>query len=145
MSSHYVVLLLGSNIGDTEQNLKNAIAKIEKSIGNINFFSQMIESMPVEFVSNNIFRNIALGLFTQHSPFFLLKAVKRIEEEMGRLSDSFAIGEVVDRLIDIDIVTYDNINFESNKLILPHKKHLFERDFSKVLLQSLNEKIKTQI
>ena len=74
-----------------------------------------------------------------------MKAVKRIEEEMGRLSDSFAIGEVVDRLIDIDIVTYDNINFESNKLILPHKKHLFERDFSKVLLQSLNEKIKTQI
>ena len=145
MSSHYVVLLLGSNLGDTEQNLKNAIAKIEKSIGNIIFFSQMIESMPVEFVSNNIFRNIALGLFTQHSPFFLLKAVKRIEEEMGRLSDSFAIGEVVDRLIDIDIVTYDNINFESNKLILPHKKHLFERDFSKVLLQSLNEKIKTQI
>lgn len=145
MSSHYVVLLLGSNLGDTEQNLKNAIAKIEKSVGNINFFSQMIESMPVEFVSNNIFRNIALGLFTQHSPFFLLKAVKRIEEEMGRLSDSFAIGEVVDRLIDIDIVTYDNINFESNKLILPHKKHLFERDFSKVLLQSLNEKIKTQI
>ena len=105
----------------------------------------MIETVPVEFVSNNIFRNIALGLFTQHSPFFLLKAVKRIEEEMGRLSDSFAIGEVVDRLIDIDIVTYDNINFESNKLILPHKKHLFERDFSKVLLQSLNEKIKTQI
>ena len=145
MSSHYVVLLLGSNLGDTEQNLKNAIAKIEKSVGNINFFSQMIESMPVEFVSNNIFRNIALGLYTQHSPFFLLKAVKRIEEEMGRLSDSFAIGEVVDRLIDIDIVTYDNINFESNKLILPHKKHLFERDFSKVLLQSLNEKIKTQI
>ena len=145
MSSHYVVLLLGSNLGDTEQNLKNAIAKIEKSVGNINFFSQMIETVPVEFVSNNIFRNIALGLFTQHSPFFLLKAVKRIEEEMGRLSDSFAIGEVVDRLIDIDIVTYDNINFESNKLILPHKKHLFERDFSKVLLQSLNEKIKTQI
>lgn len=145
MSSHYVVLLLGSNLGDTEQNLKNAIAKIEKSVGNINFFSQMIESVPVEFVSNNIFRNIALGLFTQHSPFFLLKAIKRIEEEMGRLSDSFAIGEVVDRLIDIDIVTYDNINFESNKLIIPHKKHFFERDFSKVLLQSLNEKIKTQI
>ena len=145
MSSHYVVLLLGSNLGDTEQNLKNAIAKIEKSIGNINFFSQMIESMPVEFVSNNIFRNIALGLFTQHSPFFLLKTIKRIEKEMGRLSDSFAIGEFVDRLIDIDIVTYDNINFESYKLILPHKKHLFERDFSKLLLQSLNEKIKTQI
>ena len=145
MSSHYVVLLLGSNLGDTEQNLKNAIAKIEKSVGNINFFSQMIETVPVEFVSNNIFRNIALGLFTQHSPFFLLKTIKRIEKEMGRLSDSFAIGEFVDRLIDIDIVTYDNINFESNKLILPHKKHLFERDFSKLLLQSLNEKIKTQI
>ena len=45
MSSHYVVLLLGSNIGDTEQNLKNAIAKIEKSVGNINFFSQNVNSL----------------------------------------------------------------------------------------------------
>ena len=104
MSSHYVILLLGSNLGDTEQNLKNAIAKIEKSIGNINFFSQMIETVPVEFVSNNIFRNIALGLFTQHSPISLLKAIKRIENDMGRLSDSFVIGGYIDRIIDIDIV-----------------------------------------
>lgn len=145
MSSHYVILLLGSNLGDTEQNLKNAIAKIEKSIGNINFFSQMIETVPVEFVSNNIFRNIALGLFTQHSPISLLKAIKRIENDMGRLSDSFVIGGYIDRIIDIDIVLYDNINFEGKKLFIPHKKHLFERKFSKVLLQELNEKIKTQI
>lgn len=145
MSSHCVVLLLGSNLGDTEQNLKKAIAKIEKSIGNINFFSQMIESVPVEFVSNNIFRNIALVLSTRYSPFSLLKAIKKIEKEMGRLSDSFVIGGYIDRIIDIDIVTYDHINFESKKLSIPHKKHLFERDFSKMLLQNMNEKIKTQI
>ena len=145
MSLHYVVLLLGSNLGDTDFNLKNAMAKIENRIGKINFFSEIIENEAVEFVSKNIFRNIALDLFTKYSPFSVLKIVKEIEKEMGRLSDSFAIGEVVDRLIDIDIVTYDNINFESYKLILPHKKHLFERDFSKLLLQSLNEKIKTQI
>ena len=63
MSLHYVVLLLGSNLGDTDFNLKNAMAKIENRIGKINFFSEILESTAVEFVSNNIFRNIALGLF----------------------------------------------------------------------------------
>lgn len=145
MSLHHVVLLLGSNLGDTEQNLKNAIAKIEKSVGNINFFSQMLESAPIEFVSNNIFRNIAVSLYTQLSPNSVLFEIKKIEKSMGRLSDSFATGEVTDRLIDIDIVTYNNINFISKKLSIPHKKHLFERQFSKAVLQSLNEKIKTQI
>ena len=76
MSSYNVVLLLGSNIGNTEQNLQNAIAKIENRIGNINKLSKMLETKPVEFVSNNIFRNIAMSLYTSISPFFLLTEIK---------------------------------------------------------------------
>lgn len=78
MSSYNVVLLLGSNIGNTEQNLQNAIAKIENRIGNINKLSKMLETKPVEFVSNNIFRNIAMSLYTSISPFFLLTEIKNI-------------------------------------------------------------------
>mgnify|MGYP003616774441 FL=1 len=137
MSSYNVVLLLGSNIGNTEQNLQNAIAKIENRIGNINKLSKMLETKPVEFVSNNIFRNIAVSLYTNVSPFYLLREIKNIEKEMGRAQDSFAVGGYIDRIIDIDIVLYGDVIIQSKILEIPHKKHLLERDFSKILLEEI--------
>ena len=100
----------------------------------------MIETKAVEFESTNIFRNIALGLTTTLSPYSFLAMVKTMEKEMGREFDSSAVGGYIDRIIDIDIVTFNNINFESEKLKIPHYKHLYERDFSKGLLDSLNIK-----
>lgn len=140
MSLHYVVLLLGSNLGDTKSNLNQAIAKIENCLGKIIKTSEMIETQPIEFESTNIFRNIAIGLTTTISPYNFLNAVKSIEKDMGRELDSSAVGGYIDRIIDIDIVTFNNINFESKKLKIPHHKHLFEREFSKALLDSLNIK-----
>ena len=137
MSSYNVVLLLGSNIGNTEQNLQNAIAKIENRIGNINKLSKMLETKPVDFVSNNIFRNIAVSLCISISPFLLLTEIKNIEKEMGRAQDSFAVGGYIDRIIDIDIVLYGDVIIQSKILEIPHKKHLLERDFSKILLEEI--------
>ena len=140
MSLHYVVLLLGSNLGDTKSNLNQAIAKIENCLGKIIKTSEMIETQPIEFESTNIFCNIAIGLTTTISPYNFLNAVKSIEKDMGRELDSSAVGGYIDRIIDIDIVTFNNINFESKKLKIPHHKHLYEREFSKALLDSLNIK-----
>ena len=98
----------------------------------------MIETEPIEFESINIFRNIALGLTTTFSPYFFLKVVKSIEKEMGREFDTSAVGGYSDRIIDIDIVKFNNINFESSKLRIPHHKHLYEREFSRFLLENLN-------
>ena len=123
MSLHYVVLLLGSNLGDTELHLNNAIAKIENCLGNIIKSSEMIETPPIEFGSINIFRNIAISLTTTISPYSFLNIVKSIEKDMGRELDSSAVGGYIDRIIDIDIVTFNNINFESKKLKIPHHKH----------------------
>ena len=140
MSLHYVVLLLGSNLGDTKSNLNQAIAKIENCLGKIIKSSEMIETPPIEFGSINIFRNIAISLTTTISPYSFLNIVKSIEKDMGRELDSSAVGGYIDRIIDIDIVTFNNINFESKKLKIPHHKHLCEREFSKALLDSLNIK-----
>jgi 2-amino-4-hydroxy-6-hydroxymethyldihydropteridine diphosphokinase len=137
MSLHYVVLLLGSNLGNKNENLQNAIAKIENKIGKIKKSTKIEETLPLEFASKNIFCNIALGLHTKHSPFNVLKALKLIENEMGRTQDSSFSEGYTDRIIDIDIVFYDNIIYESKKLEIPHKKHLFQRDFSKRLLKNL--------
>ena len=138
MSLHYVVLLLGSNLGDTKSNLNQAIAKIENCLGKIIKTSEMIETQPVEFGSINIFRNIAISLTTTISPYSFLNIVKSIEKDMGRELDSSAVGGYIDRIIDIDIVIFNNINFESSKLRIPHHKHLYEREFSRFLLENLN-------
>ena len=111
MSLHYVVLLLGSNLGDTKSNLNQAIAKIENCLGKIIKTSEMIETQPIEFGSINIFRNIAISLTTTISPYSFLNIVKSIEKDMGRELDSSAVGGYIDRIIDIGIVKFNNINF----------------------------------
>ncbi|WP_294222421.1 2-amino-4-hydroxy-6-hydroxymethyldihydropteridine diphosphokinase [Chryseobacterium sp. sg2396] len=135
MSQHKVVLLLGSNLGDRKKNLETAIKKLEDSGNQILKISEFLTSEPVEFASSNIFCNIALIIFTDLSPIKLLEQIKSIEAEMGRVNDSKISGVYTDRVIDIDIVTFNWLNFSSERLEIPHRKHIFEREFSKILLK----------
>ncbi|MDF2552673.1 MAG: folK [Chryseobacterium sp.] len=134
MSQHKVVLLLGSNIGDKKKNIDTALEKL-KEVSEILKNSEYLTSDPVEFVSSNNFCNIASIIFTHLSPIQLLNFIKETEIEMGRINDSRISGSYTDRIIDIDIVTYDALNFISERLEIPHKKHLFEREFSRILLK----------
>lgn len=136
MSQHEVVLLLGSNIGDTKKNIDDALVRLNE-VGKIAQQTDYLLTEPVEFVSSNIFCNIATVLYTQLSPIQLITYIKNVEIEMGRILDSTVTKEYTDRIIDIDIVRYNNLNFISEKLVIPHKKHLFEREFSKYLIEKL--------
>lgn len=135
MSQHKVVLLLGSNLGDQKKNLQLALQKISEGGNFISQVSEFLTTEPVEFVSSNIFCNIASVIFTRLSPIQLLDFIKSIEIEMGRIKDSTASGGYSDRIIDIDIIKYNDLKFRSERLEIPHYKHLFERDFSKILLK----------
>nr|WP_315027117.1 2-amino-4-hydroxy-6-hydroxymethyldihydropteridine diphosphokinase [uncultured Chryseobacterium sp.] len=135
MSQHKVVLLLGSNLGEQKKNIELALQKIEEAGNNISQISEFLISDPVEFVSSNIFCNIAIVIFTHFTPIQLLDCIKGIEVEMGRINDSKVSGAYTDRIIDIDIIKYNELNFKSERLEIPHKKHLFEREFSRVLLK----------
>lgn len=135
MSQHTVVLLLGSNLGDQKKNLETAIKKLEEGGNEILKISEFLTSEPVEFASSNIFCNIALIIFTDLSPIRLLDQIKSIEMEMGRVNDSKVSGGYTDRVIDIDIVTFNGLKFSSERLEIPHQKHLFEREFSRILLK----------
>ena len=137
MSHHLVTLLLGSNLGKQKDNIDLAISRIEEEVGELVGQSEIIYTKPVEFVSNNIFCNIALRIKTQFSPIKLLTLVKKIEVEMGRTDDSLITKGYADRVIDIDIVFYGNMNFSSLRLEIPHSKHVYEREFSKKLLLSI--------
>ncbi|MDW9380107.1 2-amino-4-hydroxy-6-hydroxymethyldihydropteridine diphosphokinase [Chryseobacterium sp. JV558] len=135
MSQHKVVLLLGSNLGEQKKNVEHALNKIKDAGNQISQTSEYLMSEPVEFASSNIFCNIAAIIFTPLSPIQLLDCIKNIEVEMGRINDSKVSGGYTDRIIDIDIIKYNELNFKSERLEIPHKKHLFERDFSRVLLK----------
>ncbi|WP_312286241.1 2-amino-4-hydroxy-6-hydroxymethyldihydropteridine diphosphokinase [Chryseobacterium gleum] len=135
MSQHKVVLLLGSNLGEQKKNVELALKRISDAGNHISQISEYLMSEPVEFASSNIFCNIATVIFTDLSPIQLLDCIKNIEVEMGRINDSKVSGSYTDRIIDIDIIKYNELNFKSERLEIPHKKHLFERDFSRVLLK----------
>ncbi|CEJ71193.1 2-amino-4-hydroxy-6-hydroxymethyldihydropteridine diphosphokinase [Chryseobacterium oranimense] len=135
MSQHKVVLLLGSNLGDQKKNIEVALQKISEGGNHISQISEFLITEPVEFVSSNIFCNIASEIFTHLSPIQLLDFIKNIEVEMGRTKDSTASGGYSDRIIDIDIIKYNDLQFRSERLEIPHYKHLFEREFSKILLK----------
>ncbi|REC67748.1 2-amino-4-hydroxy-6-hydroxymethyldihydropteridine diphosphokinase [Epilithonimonas hispanica] len=137
MSHNSVVLLLGSNINNPEKNIQVALEKLETNIGAILKNSELIISAPVEFDSINNFCNIAVKLKTQFSPIMLLKQLKMIEIEMGRVKDSSYFETYQDRIIDIDIILYNNIKFISKRLIIPHHKNLYERDFAKGLINEV--------
>ena len=137
MSQHLVTLLLGSNLGNSEKNIEIALSSIETEIGDIINKTEILYTEPVGFVSKNIFCNIALLIKTQFSPIKLLRNIKLIERAMGRDDDTLISGEYQDRIIDIDIVSFGHLKFYCKELTIPHQKHLYQRDFSRRLLNVL--------
>lgn len=139
MSKKETILLLGSNLGDQKKNLEQAISLLKTRVGEVTKQTDFVFSEPVEFISKNIFCNIAVCINTNLSPIQLLKSVKEIEKEMGRVQDSAFYGEYQDRIIDIDIVQMEGLIFECDRLQIPHKKHLEQRQFSKEILDNLKK------
>lgn len=127
MDRHDLYLALGSNLGDKQGNIQRAIKCINERIGDIVSVSSMYSTEPIGFESDNLFVNAACHVRTSLSPFEVLSATKCIEVQMGRISKSY--NKIYqDRIIDIDMLIYDNIILETDELILPHP-HMHERDF----------------
>ncbi len=121
-----IYLSLGSNVGDKFLNLKNAIEELQ-SIGKIWAISPIFETQPWGFSSDNTFYNAAIELHTYFSPNELLSAIENIEKKLGRTRKTHN-RLYSDRIIDIDILFYNNIVFNSEELTIPHPL-LQERDF----------------
>ncbi len=115
-----VYLSLGSNLGDRIGHLQQATSLIgaipEVSIVSTSSF---YESEPWCMESENWFVNAIIQISTTLKPEELLKECQRIELQLGRKRDS-AKG-YIDRTIDIDILFYDNLIFNSPELTIPHK------------------------
>ena len=113
-------LSLGSNLGDREKNLDEAIRHLNEEVGVVFVCSSFYETEPWGFDSERLFLNMAVGLNTLLDPFGLLDTCKRIEREMGRLQSTREGYE--DRLIDIDLLFYSDRVIKTPLLELPHPK-----------------------
>lgn len=111
-------LSLGTNLGNKRRNLVTAAALLAERVGDILSLSEIYETEPWGFESSNLFLNAALILETTYSPTELLQATRLIEIEMGRIAKSD--GSYEDRVIDIDILLYDDVVMQTDRLTLPH-------------------------
>ena len=126
-----VFLQLGSNLGDRELLLKDAIAAIENRVGDVVNFSKVYESAPWRVEGQDNFLNQILKIKTTLLACEVLSIVLNIEEQLGRVR----IEKWGERLIDIDIIFYNDSIIETPELCVPHK-HLHERMF---VLKPLHE------
>lgn len=113
-----VYLGLGTNIGNRRGNLVKAAALLAERVGDILALSGFMETEPWGFDSENLFLNAAIKMETPLTPDELLSVTQAIEREMGR--DKKSDGTYHDRVIDIDILLYDNLVIEQPGLIVPH-------------------------
>lgn len=124
---------LGTNIGNKRRNLITAGALLAEQCGDVLSVSSFYETQPWGFHSENQFLNAALLLETGMSPEELLHETQRIEREMGRTEKSNGVYQ--DRVIDIDLLLYEDWVMQTEELTLPHPL-MHQREF---VLQPLAE------
>jgi len=125
---------IGTNLGDREVNLQEVLVRIEESIGEILAVSSVYETEPWGFESKDWFLNMILYIRTDLKPSGLLGRILIIEALMGRVRDE---KDYKSRIIDIDILLYENETISEPGLTIPHPR-LHERRFVLVPLCEIN-------
>ena len=128
---HIVYLALGSYIGNRLANLKAAISNLTPQMA-VKKKSSIYETPPWGFADQAAFLNQVVKVVTYLNPEALLAHLKRLEVALGRVP-SFENGP---RLMDIDILFFDDVVMDTPPLVIPHPR-LHERAFVLVPLVEL--------
>lgn len=114
----FIYFGLGSNLGDKTLNLNTAIRQMGIEIGEVWNVSSFYESEAWGFSSANEFLNAAVLVYSELTPNEVLSKIKEIERKMGRAEKQDQVYH--DRIIDIDILLYDNQIVNTPGLQIPH-------------------------
>lgn len=135
---HRVFLGLGSNLGDRERHLNEAIRLIGERVGQVARQSTFIETEPWGFQSEHQFMNAAILCLTEKTPREVLQVTQEIERELGRKmkTNPSRNASYTDRPIDIDILLYDDLTVDEPDLKIPHPL-MYERDFVMIPLKQI--------
>ena len=109
---------LGSNVGDRRAHLMDAVAALPEHGVRVLASSSVYETEPVGLVlDQREFYNACLRVETEHGPEELLDACKAVERSLGRAPGGVRHGP---RPIDVDLLLLDDVQYESDRLTLPH-------------------------
>ncbi len=123
---------LGSNLGQREKNLAQALKKLKSHGISIHKVSSVYETQPFGNTRQPWYMNIVIKVSTGLSPNDLIKKIKKIEKDMGRT----LYGINNPRPIDIDILLSDDHVIKNKNLEIPHKE-LIHRNFVLIPLMEI--------
>lgn len=135
MSKKIAYIGIGTNIGDKKNNIIKALGELSK-FNIIKKISKLYKSKAWGYKEQDDFFNIAIKIETDFNPFELLNNLKKIEEAIGR-EKSFRWGP---RIIDLDILLYENRVISTVKLTVPHKE-MINRLFVLIPLKDIDKDI----
>jgi 2-amino-4-hydroxy-6-hydroxymethyldihydropteridine diphosphokinase len=138
-NNNKVFLSLGSNLGNSSSNIQTAIAHISYLVGKVISISSLYNSEAQSLPSDDTplqpdYTNCVIAIETTLTPSEALNKCQKIESSMGR--DKSKEARWGPRIIDIDILTFNDLVFESPELLIPHIM-LTERDFVLVPLREI--------
>ena len=120
MKYHKAILSVGSNIGDSLSNCHKGIKALALT-GNIfvEAESNFYKTEPVDYSDQEWFINCAVKIKTVLNPFELLDELKSVEKILGRKDKAIRFGP---RILDMDIIFFDEIILKTANLVIPHPK-----------------------
>lgn len=117
---HIAYISVGSNMGDKLENCQNGIRSLtETGTSRVLAQSRIYATEPVDYVDQDWFINMVVKLETSHAPFQLLDQIELIQRAAGRIKDSIRFGP---RILDMDIILYDDCIIDSERLVVPHPR-----------------------
>ncbi|SHF81144.1 2-amino-4-hydroxy-6-hydroxymethyldihydropteridine diphosphokinase [Flavobacterium defluvii] len=116
-SQHQVVLSIGSNQGNRLENIESCIALIHQEVGTVIRVSKLYET-PAWGFESDAFYNCALLLHTTSSAQKILNQVLKVEKQLGRIRSNQQGYQ--SRIIDVDVIVFDDEIIETEKLHIPH-------------------------
>ena len=117
---HIAYISVGSNIGDKLENCHRGIrALAETGTSRVLAQSCIYITEPVDYEDQDWFINTMVKLETSHDPYQLLDQIEIIQRAAGRIKDSIRFGP---RILDMDIILYDDRIIDSERLVVPHPR-----------------------
>jgi 2-amino-4-hydroxy-6-hydroxymethyldihydropteridine diphosphokinase len=120
VESHTAFISVGSNLGKKLDNCNLGINALDNSdTSRVIERSPFYKTEPIDYTAQDWFVNAAFKLETTLEPLQLLDELKKIQRQAGREKDQIRFGP---RILDLDIIFYDELVIESDELIIPHPR-----------------------
>lgn len=116
---HTAYISIGSNLGHKLQNCRQGVRRLDRDDVWLKAESRIYQTEPVDYTDQDWFINLVVKIETLLDPLQLLDRLQSIQRKAGRIQDSIRFGP---RVLDLDIIFYDELVINSAQLIIPHPR-----------------------